>query len=96
MVIFNNLSRLLARIHNVNIGLLSDSNIHRLLPATFDMGAFVFGSMLDLMTSLVTCSAMMICRRVQVSISPDINNHICGLIAPPRAMVRFDISVSVP
>jgi hypothetical protein len=64
VVFFNNLGRLLVRIDSVNIGLLSDSNIHHLSLGAFDLGAFVFGSMLDLTTSLAMRSATMIWRQL--------------------------------
>jgi hypothetical protein len=62
VVFFNNLGHLLTRVDSVNIGLLPDSDIHRLSPGAFDLGAFVFGSMLDLMTSPAMRSAMTIWR----------------------------------
>jgi hypothetical protein len=64
VVFFNNLGRLLARINSINIDLLSDSNIHNLSLGAFDLGIFIFGSMLDLTTSLATRSAMMIWRQL--------------------------------
>jgi hypothetical protein len=85
----NNFGRLIARIDSVNISLLSGSDIHSLSLDTFDLGAFIFGSMLDLTTSLSTHSATTIWRHVQVSISLDINYHIRGFVAPPRVMVCF-------
>jgi hypothetical protein len=96
VVFFDNLGRLLARVDNVNIGLLPDSDIHHLSPGVFDLGAFVFGSMLDLATLLATRSATTIWRRLQVYNAPDVNNLIHRFVAPPREMVRFDIPASVP
>jgi hypothetical protein len=55
VVFIDNLGRLLARIDNVNIGLLPGSDVQRLSLGIFDLGAF--GSMLDLTTSPPTCSA---------------------------------------
>jgi hypothetical protein len=96
MVFFDNLGRLLACVDSVNIGLLPDFDIHRLSPGTFDLGAFIFDSMLDLTTSPATRSATMIWRRLQVYNALDVNNHIHHFIAPPRVMVRFDIPALVP
>jgi hypothetical protein len=95
MVVFiDNLSCLLARIDNVNIGLLPDSDVQRLSPGVFDLG--MFGSMLDLMTSPPTHSAWVIWCQVPASISFNVNNHISGFFVPPRVMLCFDIETSVP
>jgi hypothetical protein len=51
VVFFDNLGCLLARVNSVNIGLLPNSDIHHLSLGAFDLGAFVFDSMFDLMTS---------------------------------------------
>jgi hypothetical protein len=88
------LGRLLARIDNVNISVLTGSNVQRLSPGVFDLGAF--GSMLDLTASPPTCSASAIWRQVPTSISFDVNNHIRCFFAPPRVMLRFDIENLVP
>jgi hypothetical protein len=96
MVFLDNLSRLLACVDSVNIGLLPDSDIHRLSLGVFDLGAFIFGSMLDLTTSLAMRSATTIWRRLQVYNAPDVNNHIHHFAAPPRVMVHFDIPTLVP
>ena len=50
VVFLDNLSRQLVRIGNVHIALRPDSNIHRLSPGEFDLGHFMFGTMLDLTT----------------------------------------------
>jgi hypothetical protein len=94
MVFLDNLGRLLAYVDSVNIGLLPDSDIHHLSLGAFDLGAFIFGSMLDLTTSPATRSATTIWRQLQVYNAP--NNHIHHFIAPPRVMVRFDILTLVP
>ena len=82
-------------VDNINIGLLLGSIDHRMSPGKFNRGAFVFGSMLDLMTSPPTCSTMTIWCQVQLSSSIDINNHIHGFITPPRVMLFFSFQASV-
>jgi hypothetical protein len=97
MVVFlDNLGYLLARIDIVDIGLLLGTDVHHLSPDTFDLGAFVFGSIIDLTTSPPTHLATTIWQRIQASIGPDINKHIRSFIAPPRVMVCFDILALVP
>jgi hypothetical protein len=82
VVFFDNLGRLLARANRVNIGLLPNSDIHHLSPGAFDLGAFIFVSMLDLMTLPTTRSAMTIWHRLQVYNAPDVKNHIHRFVAP--------------
>jgi hypothetical protein len=94
VVFIDNLSRLLARIDNVNVGLLPGSDVQPLSPGIFDLG--VFDSMLDLTTSPPTHSSSAIWRQVPASISFDVNNHICGFFVPPWVMLHFNIETSVP
>lgn len=55
MVVFlDNFGCLLAYVDDVNFGLLLSSDDHHLLTDAFDFDVFVFGSILDLMTSLPT------------------------------------------
>jgi hypothetical protein len=56
VIFVDNLSHQLTRIDNVYIALRPDSDLHRLSPGEFDMGHFMFGTMLDLMTTPSTRS----------------------------------------
>jgi hypothetical protein len=77
MVIFiNNLGRQLIHVDNIYITLRPDSNLHRLLPDEFDMGNFMFSTMLDLTMTPSTRSNAMIWRRVPAYIIPNITNRI--------------------
>ena len=58
MVVFiENLSRQLIRVDNVHIALRPNSNVHHLSPREFDLGHFMFGTMLDLTTTPSTRSS---------------------------------------
>ena len=55
MVVFlNNLSHQLVRVDSVHIALRPGSTAHHLSPGEFDLGSFMFGTMLDLTMSPTT------------------------------------------
>lgn len=72
----DNLGRQLLRVDNVCIALRLDSNLHRLSPDEFDMGNFMFGTMLYLMMTPSTRYSATIWRRVPTYIVPNIANRI--------------------
>jgi len=96
MVFLDNLNYLFNRINNIDISLLSRTNIQCMLPDAFDLGAFIFSSMLDLTTPPHAHSKMTIWRRILFSINHDINNHTRNFFASPRLMIHLHISTSVP
>jgi hypothetical protein len=96
VVFIDNLSRQLVRIDNVNITLRPGFDAHRLSPGEFDLGHFMFGSMLDLTTSPSTRYDITIWRRVPAYLVPDADNRIHDLVAPPWDMHHFTLGAAVP
>jgi hypothetical protein len=84
MVVFlDNLSRLLVCVDNVHITLRPDSTAHRLSPGEFDLGSFMFGTMLDLTTSPSTHLSTTVWRCVPAYLALDIDNCMHDFVAPP-------------
>ena len=89
VVFLDKLSHQLVYVDKVHITLWPDSNIHRLSPGEFDLGHFMFGTMLDLTMAPSTCSITMIWRYV------DADNHIHDFVIPPRDMLHFTFGAAV-
>jgi hypothetical protein len=81
VVFLDNLSHQLVRVDSVHIALRPDSTAHRLSPSEFDLGSFMFGTLLTLTTSPSTCSS---------------DNRIHDFVAPPREMVHFIFGAAIP
>jgi len=96
VVFLDNLSRLLVHVDSVHIALRPDSTAHRLSPGEFDLGSFMFGTMLDLTTSPSTCSSATVWHRIPAYLAPDIDNRIHDFVAPPREMVHFIFGAAIP
>lgn len=94
-IFIDNLGHQLIHIDNVYIALGPDSGLHRLSPNEFDMGHFMFGTMLDLTTTPSTRSSTTIWRRVPAYVIPNIINRIHDFIALPRDMLRFAIDATI-
>jgi hypothetical protein len=96
VVFLDNLSRQLVRVDNVHIALQPDSTAHRLSPGEFDLGSFMFGTMLDLTTSPSAHSSATVWRRIPAYLAPDADNRIYDFVAPPREMVHFAFGAAIP
>lgn len=95
MVFFDNLSLQILCIDNVYIGLYPDSDTQRFSPSEFDISHFMFGSIIDLSTSPPTSLSATIWRRATTYMTTDITNNSHDFIAPPQAMLQFDIIAAV-
>jgi hypothetical protein len=89
------LSCQLIRVDSVYITLRPDSSMQRLSPGEFDLGNFMFGTMLDLTTTPSTRSSATVWHQVPAYITPSTDNHIHDFIAPPREMLHFTFGAAV-
>jgi hypothetical protein len=83
-------------VDNVNIALRPGSDAHHLSPGEFDLGHFMFVSILDLMTSPSTCYDITIWRCVPTYLVPDTDNRIHDFVGQPRDMHHFTLGAAVP
>ena len=70
IVFLDNLSHQLIRVDSVHIALRPDSTEHRLLPGEFDLGYFMFGTMLDLTMSPSTRANTTVWCRIPAYLAP--------------------------
>ena len=96
VVFLDNLSRQLVCVDSVHIALRHDSTVHRLSPSEFDLGSFMFSTMLNLTTSPTTRSSAAVWHRIPAYLAPDVDNHIHDFIAPPREMAHFIFEAAIP
>ena len=83
LVFIDNLGYLFSHIESIDIGLLPQTDIQGLSPDIFNLGNFIFGSMLNLTTFLLAHIEMTIWCRIQFSVNHDVINHIHNFSAPP-------------
>jgi hypothetical protein len=95
-VFIDKLGRQFIRVDNVYIALRPDSDLHRPSPYEFDLGHFMFGTMLDLTMTPPTRSSAMIWCRIPTYITPVNDNRVNDFIAPPRPMLHFTMVAAVP
>lgn len=96
MIILDNGGNLTSRINNIDIGLHPETEVQRISPNAFDLGAFLVGSMIDLTMTPPIHLQTTIWRRIQFSINPDIANRIHNCHTPPPRMQHFEASVAIP
>jgi hypothetical protein len=95
VVFLDNLGREFLHVDNVYIAAKPNTELHRLSPSEFDVGHFMFDTMLDLTTSPPSCSNTTIWCRVPAYIIPNGDNRLHDFIAPPRDMLDFNLVVAI-
>lgn len=60
------------------------------------MGYFMFGTMIDLMTSPSTRSSTMVWHHIPAYLAPNAENRIHDFVAPPRQILHFAFRAAIP
>lgn len=95
LVFIDNLNHQLVRVDDIHITLCLDSNLHRLSPGEFDLGHFMFGTMLDLTMTPSTRSSTTIWHRLPTYITLDADNRIHDFATLPREMLHFTFGAAI-